>query len=686
MIYNRPTDSGTALGQRQGKGAANRYVRTQRCLAAVAVRAVTLLFAAFMTNSFVTPSALAQIVALPQPEFTLTDRHDMDLLSGQFRLHQAVVSIGSTRHPLTETIRSDPDGDWPGGMTNESNGDNTISATGPGYVGSPDSFTPAVIYWRRGGLCPAWGSCLGVTIGPSTQLFLIHVSSTGGLSTFTPVKPSGDTLVENSDLTYTFTRGDGTKVEFRARTGSATSGQSLANEIVYPDGRVITYGYAVLPSGLTIVTSVTRSDGLQLHFTYGNTDWAENTVTLESPTSVTAINNAYEYCSPTATTCALSNTWPAAYFSWSPLSGESDTFTVTDSAGRVTSYSMYDYGGSSYSSVGQGYTTIGTTLPSSTGGENITYQYCPGDNCTSTNSNAIAIATVNNYSWAYTAILDSSGLPTAPDIYTLASTSPVDATESAELYRCYGSVATTYKVCLNPLIQFTNKQGETFHTEDYGMEIQNAVMPEGNQLQYTWDARGNLTQVTRISKTGTSLPGGSAGYDTTCTNPLTCNEPNWVKDGKGNETDYTYNQSNGRVATVTRPPDGHGIRPQTNYTYAQQSAYVLDNSTGQYVASPPIWVRATESYCRTSSATTASNGEVSCAAGSTDEVLKTFYYGPNSGPNNLFLRGVAVTAAVNGVVETHVTCYGYDRFGNRISVTTPNAGLGFSSCDQFTAN
>jgi hypothetical protein len=161
-----------------------------------------------------------------------------------------------------------------------------------------------------------------------------------------------------------------------------------------------------------------------------------------------------------------------------------------------------------------------------------------------------------------------------------------------------------------------------------------------------------------------------------------------VKDALGNETDYTYDAANGKVLTVMRPSVATsaypaGVRPQTNYTYTQQAAWVLTATAGQYVASSPIWVLSTESYCLTSPATTdSSTGQVDCAAGADDKVLKTYYYGPNSGPNNLFLRGVQVQASG----ATHVTCYGYDPLGHQVSVTTPSAGLSLSSCDQFTQN
>lgn len=57
-----------------------------------------------------------------------------------------------------------------------------------------------------------------------------------------------------------------------------------------------------------------------------------------------------------------------------------------------------------------------------------------------------------------------------------------------------------------------------------------------------------------------------------------------------------------------------------------------------------------------------------------DEVRTTYDYGPNSGPNNLLLRGM-VEDATGAALRT---CYGYDARGNRISETRPRAGL--ASC------
>jgi YD repeat-containing protein len=141
-----------------------------------------------------------------------------------------------------------------------------------------------------------------------------------------------------------------------------------------------------------------------------------------------------------------------------------------------------------------------------------------------------------------------------------------------------------------------------------------------------------------------------------------------VQDARGNQTDYTYDPTHGGVLTETAPADVNGIRPQMRYTYVQRKPW-LKNSSGGYAAGSPIWKLYSVSYCRTSAA--ASTG--GCTA-QNDEVVTTFDYGPDSGPNNLLLRGQVVTA--DGI--SHRTCYTYDVFGNMLSETTPNASL--TSC------
>jgi YD repeat-containing protein len=198
--------------------------------------------------------------------------------------------------------------------------------------------------------------------------------------------------------------------------------------------------------------------------------------------------------------------------------------------------------------------------------------------------------------------------------------------------------------------------------------------PDGDQVTYTRDSRGNVTSETRIPKPGSGLSNlttRQASFPATCVSYLTCSKPIWTKDAKGNQTDYTYDPNNGAVASVTGPADANGVRPQMRYSYVQRYAWIL-NSTGSYVhASAPIWVLDSESSCRASAAT--GNSSSPCAGN--DEVKTSYDYGPDSGPNNLFLRGVVVTA--DGVSRR--TCYTNDPQGNRISQTAPRAGLAVCS-------
>lgn len=616
---------------------------------------------AIVLSSSMLRLAGAQDAALPQPQVALTDHNGVDLLSEELYLHQKVISIGSAAHPLTDTIYSGPDGSWYTNPPQFATGSPLIQMT-------MDSFGPDVI-WDQ-----PWGSATYETvyIGNHSEVFCQV-----GCSTLGAVAPTGSLLTTNAAGPLVYTERDGTQAIFNGPTVPGNALLTMLGETQSPDGRVLTVTYA---SNSVQVQAVTRSDGMQLVYTYGTIPSGPRQGAVV-PVSITAINNAYQYCDPAAVnTCSLSG-WPTVYFSWGvPSSGLGMTYTVTDTTGRVTTYTIDD---TIY------LRTVGVALPSGPGSNEITYAYCSSGSC---NSNEVVSVTRNGYTWNYSGTLIPTSGTQCVNSGTYAFTNPVESGDSVSMYSCSPDVNpnqspviqyTPSNHLMDPLISFTNKQGEIFTADSDGFEIVSSKMPEGNETLYTWDARGNLTEVTKVPKPGSRLSSVtlSAGYDTTCSNPLTCNEPNWTKDGNGNETDYTYDPNNGRLATVKLPAvpvpgSGSEVPPEIDYTYAQRYAWIL-NASGSYVESAaPIWVLSTESYCRTSAAT--SSG---CTAAN-DQVVKTFYYGPNSGPNNLFLRGVAVTA--DG--QTRVTCYGYDKFGNRISVTTPNAGLSLTSCDQYTAN
>lgn len=188
--------------------------------------------------------------------------------------------------------------------------------------------------------------------------------------------------------------------------------------------------------------------------------------------------------------------------------------------------------------------------------------------------------------------------------------------------------------------------------------------PEGNWVSKSHNSRNNLTASWVGGKNGGYL-GQTATYDSVCSNLITCNRPKTTTDARGNTTAYTYNPTHGGIVTETGPAV-NGVAPQKRYEYAQRYAWLKNASGGYSPAASPIWVPTAERSCRTTAGSPSG-----CAGGAGDEVVTTYEYGPDSGPQNLLVRGIAVTA--DG--QTRRTCFAYDPMGRKISETKPRAGL-----------
>lgn len=190
--------------------------------------------------------------------------------------------------------------------------------------------------------------------------------------------------------------------------------------------------------------------------------------------------------------------------------------------------------------------------------------------------------------------------------------------------------------------------------------------PEGNGRVYERDARNNITKLTFIPKAGSSEQPIelSATYPSACTNPKICNRPLTVTDGNQATTMYAYAPEHGGILTKTMPTV-NGVAPVIRFRYEQRYPW-LRNATGSYSPGQPIWVLMEQRTCRTSATV-----EDSCAGGAADEVVTSYDYGPNAGPNNLLPRGASISA--DG--QTLRTCYANNQRGDRISETSPRAGL-----------
>lgn len=226
-----------------------------------------------------------------------------------------------------------------------------------------------------------------------------------------------------------------------------------------------------------------------------------------------------------------------------------------------------------------------------------------------------------------------------------------------------GSTVTTF-VAYKP----TSHSDELGRRTDYaftGTFLTSVTYPEGNIGQFPVDARGNHIEARQKAKPGTGLADlvRTASYPSTCANPKTCNSPDYVIDAKGNRTDFTYDPNHGGVLTETGPAV-NGVRPQKRFTYQQRYAWVKNSSGAMVQATSPIWVLTQTAQCQT---------QASCAGGA-DEVRTVFEYGAAGTADSLLVKG---TVADAGRINAR-TCSAYDANGNKISETSPLAGL--SSC------
>jgi YD repeat-containing protein len=611
------------------------------CWFRIAVTGLTVLFCA---------NGIAQNAGAPginSPTYSLTDQNGVNLTSFRPSAQINDVSIGAKERPLSHWMMTD-------------DGDTSIPT-----IRFADS------YWGKVQTAYAYDespTCAGTnfldaSLGVSADRMC---GVTGG--TFSALRGTGSSMVTNADGTLTYTQADGTTRFYGIKQSSISW---LLTRITAPDGLVTTLRYkSATVSGTTIyrLQSVTRNDGLQLKYTYGSN--AAPTTSADSPwrqiASVSAINNAVDYCDPQADTCTFTQAWPVTTYT-RVTSGSLKYFTVLDAAGRATRFTtgIPTLSGGVYGPSGPlNYTThqlLAIRAPTSSSTDTVTFTYCAVSGEYNCMHEGIKKLNVNGYDWLYSATSGSGGVSLF--IQTKASR-PVGGDQITQQQRGNYSAG--------PLISYSDGIGHrTFY---FGTSLANRVshvtQGDGDDLSYLYDGRGNITQETHTPSSGSSLTATvrTADFDSSCTNPVKCNKPNWIRDARGYQTDYTYDATHGGLLQVTSPADASGVRPQVRYTYTQRYAWYKNSSGTITQAASPIWVLSTEQYCRKSAA---QSGGCSIAG---DEVTVAYDYGPSNAANNLFLRGKSVTA--DGV--THRSCYGYDIYGNRVSETSPNAGL--STC------
>ncbi len=422
---------------------------------------------------------------------------------------------------------------------------------------------------------------------------------------------------------FVYTDAQGNSYTFSASVKPLPSSYPMRNQriarIDYADGHSLTYTY-----GGQQLRQIASNYGYSLVFDYAGT--------TNSISKACGYNRAVAYVTP-ASTCA--NAALAVTYSYGASTNVAD---VVDVMGRSWGY---DYG-----SAAMQLTCVRQVNSSACQVANL---YASGGRPREVSQQTSPDGAAWNYNYqpvdpAYEQL---PGQPPAPSYGSFSG--PEDIFVGAE----FGG----------GLLNLYNRNGRHTALQWDGIQLARLTHPEGNNVSYGWRAGEQVSESWQGKPNSGLTVSKSAGFAESASCPTLprkiCNKPIWRKDYKGNQTDYTY-APHGGVETETGPAAG-GVRPQIRYDYAPRAARI-SNGAGHVPEAVPIHLPSRKAFC----ATGAASGWGCEIPG--DEVVTTYDYGPDSGPNNLLLRSETVTAG--GVARR--TCYGYDWMGNRISTTRPN--------------
>lgn len=625
----------------------------QRCLANVkpsSLRVNLSLLLALASILFSTSAAYADGIEGP-PHFSVMDENNVNLVSGQLSLTVPDLNIGSGALKLQHSVQT-----YNNLFRSFQDNFTGIFSDSDLYLGSiSDTFTvPA-----------SW---------PRTSALM-----------------SGGVFLDAGGDERIYVAKDGTRVHYSAAI-QLPLGRSLpagyrgsATKIVYPNGHEVQIHYTSRDSGGTgdlvyRIQSVTSNSGYQLKYQYISDDATSDIFDWSRPTKVAAVNNAYEYCDPLSTACSFTNTWPTVSYTWP--TAYSANFTTSNSDFIVTfpNGSKATYKHALYCTSGMGSTECSpkqnnsmriAKIIDSTSQSDATREfeyrnafYCSGFGamqCNTLRFGMLVKSKTDGREFTY-----QYSVPTEKYI-PIQAESKGDGNLTVLINHMDPNSSLPYQV----IDQRNGKKFDLVKGTKVSRVINSGSFLSGNytSAEFKYDVSGNITERREIAKDG-SLPDlvSTAAYENHCDSEQSRNKPSWTQDPKGKRTDYSYHCPSGQVASVTYPADDNGVRPQNRYSYSQQYAWLKTASGSYQRAATPIWLLATESYCRTGSAS--ANG---CAVAG-DEVVIAYDYGAAQGPNNLLLRAKRVTA--DG--QTLTTCYDYDMYGNLIAETAAKANV--SSC------
>lgn len=511
------------------------------------------------------------------------------------------------------------------------------------------------------------------------------------------------------DSTYLYwTKPDGTVVRF-LRTGYTVDSYATLLDVTYPNGFTI----STVANGM----SATTNTGFQVKSFYEDDhrdfrcsapnpiQGCKNDITTLINTDpyftsyasgwsnanaryVKAINNAVEYCPPSARDCVLSKKWPTATFKWAAgmprtLSIGETEVSMIDMKGQTTwvKFKAYDLAYETYQGgvIAQGKVLNKEMSPrivrihSDGNDRDFTYDY---ENVYVTEGADstwdVRLQTSGKIVW-------SKLMGNAQTGYSIAQPFQNDAVSQA-----YG-IGGIQRVQIKGSAIQGNPGAIYFVEADEGTLWRESTSTRNFPIQFVPDigppqsfeyTRSNLAKIV-YRKNMSDMTYVQAFFPPSCTPATrkTCNHASSVRDARGNVTDYTYHEPSGGLYTVTLPADKNGRRAQTRYEYEQRSAHYFNGGAGKITGSP-IWMKVSERYCINSNYADSTPGDgnpLNGACAGSDEVVTRYEYNHD----NLLMTGMTVTSPAPNS-ETLRTCFRYDIYGNQIGKTEPNANL--SSC------
>ena len=571
------------------------------------------------TTALAAPTGAQQIESTVPPVFQSVDENGVDQISGQ--MVQVMTSL-----------RIGPGG--PGSITYNWTNSNSGQTELFGFVEAN---------------MPTTGQHT-VTIGGSSETFTLNGAL--GSGTFSQDQGRGSTLTyDGGTASYIYTRSDGMVAVFgQPNPAGQQAPLPYILSLTYPAGQGLTYYYRLIPatSGNPTpyyqVRSIVSNLGYQLHYDYALAPGAS----FYTQTGVVLFNRANEACDPTADTCTLTGNWPRLTFTL-PSSTEVD---ATDNLNRVFRWintqvpPHYPY--QSPADAG----TAGTSTMIFPTGRTLTFAIDEWGKVGSAND--------GRGTWQYTTPFASSKrLTSFPE-----QNGPPRWVE--------------WDPATGHILQGVSNQVQTFYTWTNN-RMSSVQVQNGPTTQYSYDARGNITQVRQISATPGSPPDivTSAVYPATCTNPRTCNQPTSTTDARGNTTDYAYDPNTGAVLSVTLPAGPNGVRPQTLYGYAAYQAYYLNNAGSVLASGSNVTLPTSISSCMI--------GAAGSCAGTADETRTTISYGPQTAgtANNLLPVGTTSRDGTGMLAATTTLTYTPD--GDVETVDGPLAGAGDTTRTYYDA-